>query len=77
MLRDVEMRALPQDLHSVDMAAVSGQTDVVQMTGARLPVATQPVSCFPQSVVMRVIPLLAAMWAPSRDPELSPRQHQT
>lgn len=36
----------------------SGQTDILQRSSATLPVATYPVSCFPQSVVMRVIPPL-------------------
>lgn len=49
----------------------SGQTDVLQRRSATLPVATSPVSCFPQSVVMRVIPLCKAVLAQSRDPALS------
>lgn len=48
----------------------SGQTDVLQRS-ATLPVATYPVSCFPQSVVMRVIPLCKAVWARSCDHVLS------
>lgn len=55
----------------------SGQTDVVQSRSATLPVATYPVSCFPQSVAMRVIPLIRAAWAQSCDPALSLLQHQT
>lgn len=45
----------------------SGQTDVLCRGSATLPVATYPVSCFPQSVVMHVIPLSKAVWAQPRD----------
>lgn len=49
----------------------SGQTAVLQRSTATLPVATYPVSCFPQSVVMRVIPHLrgcvgTVLWPPRR-----------
>lgn len=43
---------------------------LMQRRSATLPVATYPVSCFPQSVVMRVIPLCEAVRAQSRDPAL-------
>lgn len=47
-------------LYSVWTSACShsGQTAVLQRSPATLPVASYPVSCFPPSVVMRVIPHL-------------------